>query len=72
MKANIYLIKVWNGIRYDKNGNITCELINGCGKIKKYYDNGNLEFEGEYFNGLINGKGKEYNFKGQLLFKANI
>ena len=37
------------------------EIKNGKGKIKEYYDNGRLLFEGEYLNGLRNGKGKEYN-----------
>ena len=30
------------------------------GKGKEYYDNGKLEFEGEYLNGKRNGIGKEY------------
>ena len=29
------------------------------GKIKQYYDNGNLKFEGELLNGKRNGKGKK-------------
>ena len=32
----------------------------GNGFIKEYYDNGKIKFEGEYLNGEINGKGKEY------------
>ena len=27
-----------------------------------------LTFEGEYLNGRRNGKGKEYNYNGQLIF----
>ena len=27
-------------------------------------------FEGEYLNGLRNGKGKEYNSKGDLIFEG--
>ena len=31
------------------------------GKAREYYsDNENLKFEGEFKNGKINGKGKEY------------
>ena len=29
-----------------------------------------LEFEGEYLNGEINGKGKEYNYDGKLRFEG--
>ena len=50
----------WNGKGYDINGNIIYKLINGNGKVKEYYYNDNLEFEGEYLNGKRNGKGKEY------------
>jgi len=28
------------------------------GKVKEYYDNGNIYFEGEYLNGKRNGNGK--------------
>ena len=52
----------WKG--YDENGNIIYELKNGKGTIRKYYNSGKLEFEGEYLNGRINGKGKEYNTDG--------
>ena len=36
------------------------EKINGL--FNEYYDNGRLEFEGEYLNGKRNGKGKEQFF----------
>ena len=36
-----------------------------------YYNNGKLEFEGEYLNGKRNGKGKEYDdFDGRLIFEG--
>ena len=35
--------------------------------MKEYYENGILEFEGEYLNGQRNGKGKEYDFNGKLI-----
>ena len=57
----------WNGKGYDTSGNIIYELINGNGKVKEYWHNDLLKFEGEYLNGLRNGKGKEYNWKGKLV-----
>jgi len=53
-------ISKWNGNGYDESGNVIYELKNGKGKVKEYYDNGRLKFEGEYLNGFINRKGKEY------------
>ena len=40
------------------------------GKGKEYYDNGKLEFEGEYLNGERNGKGKEYYYDGKIKFEG--
>ena len=37
---------------------------------KEYHYNGKLKFEGEYLNGLRNGKGKEYDILGNLLFEG--
>ena len=54
-------------------GNIIYELINDDGKVKEYWNNGKLLFEGEYLNGKRwNGKGKEYScirliFEGEYL-----
>ena len=42
--------KKYNGKGFDKNGNITYELINGTGKVKEYDDDGILILEGEYLN----------------------
>ena len=47
------------------------ELKNGIGKVKEYYKNGQLKFEGEYLYGKRNGKGKEYNYKGELIFEGD-
>ena len=48
------------------------ELKNGKGKIEEHYDNGELKFEGEYLNGLTNGKGKEYyKVEDRKSFKEN-
>ena len=38
------------------------------GKVKKYYNNNKLLFEGEYLNGKINGKSKVYYNNGKLLY----
>ena len=61
--------KKWNGKGYDENGNIIYELINGNGKVKEYDYKGKLRFEGEYLNGKMNGKGKEYK-DGKLEFEG--
>ena len=34
--------------------------------MKEYHFNGNLKFDGVYLNGLRNGKGKEYDYEGNL------
>ena len=49
--------KRWNGIGYDYYGKKAFEIKNGEGKVKIYDRNGNLVFEGEYYNGVRNGKG---------------
>ena len=36
--------------------------------VMVYYHYGNLKFEGEYLNGKLNGKGKEYNYYGKLVY----
>ena len=60
----------WNGKGYDEKGNIIYELINGNGKVKEYWRDGQLIFEGEYLNGKINGKGKEYYQDNKLKFEG--
>ena len=54
--------KEWEGKGYDTLNNIAYELKEGKGLKKEYLFNGKLIFEGEYLNGLRNGKGKEYGF----------
>ena len=46
------------------------ELRNGNGKLKEYFDEGNLFFEGEYLNRQKNGKGKDYWNNGKLRFEG--
>ena len=55
---------------YDFNDNILYYLQNGKGRIKEYYYDGKLIFEGEYLNGKKNGKCKEYNYNGKLEFEG--
>ena len=66
-----YIIKKYNGKGYGEDGNIIYELKNGTGIIKEYDNyNSKFEFEGEYLNGLRNGKGKEYGYDGKLSFEG--
>ena len=55
-----YLIKI--------NNNYYSLIKNGKGYIKEYNNENRLEFEGEYSNGNINGRGKAYYRNGQLNF----
>ena len=52
--------KIWSGKGYNINGKLEYELKDGQGKIKEYFYNDTLRYEGEYLNGERNGKGKEY------------
>ena len=62
--------KIWNGKGYNINGNIEFEIKEGKGYIKEFDYNGELIFEGEYLNGLRNGKGKEFDSKGEIKFEG--
>ena len=57
--------KLWNIKGYNINGDMEFEIKSGKGNIKEYYDNGKLEYEGEYLNGERNGKGKKYFYNGK-------
>ena len=46
------------------------ELNNGKGNIKEYFYNDALEYDGEYLNGLRNGKAKKYYINGTLEFEG--
>ena len=48
------------------------EYLNGekNGKVREYYEHGQLKFEGEYLNNQKNGKIKEYYENGELLFEG--
>jgi len=56
-----------HGIRHDPENKVY--EYNGNGLIKDYNRYGYLIFEGEYLNGLRNGKGKEYNYDN-LVFEG--
>ena len=63
----------WNGKGYDEDGHQIYELINGSGKIREYNSHYDLNFEGEYLNGLKNGYGKKYRlgtleYEGEYLY----
>ena len=73
----------YNGIGYDRFGNIISKLNNGSvileveylngernGQGREYDDKGNIIFEGKYLNGERNGFGKEYDCSGKLLFEG--
>ena len=63
--------KMWNGKEDNIIGNKKFEIENGKGYIKEYsFMSEKLEFEGEYLKGERNGKGKEYNFFGDIKFEA--
>ena len=40
-------------------------------EIRNYYNNGEIEFEGEYVNGEKNGKGKDFNYNGKIRFEGH-
>ena len=45
-------------------------MKDGKGLIMEFFDNGILQSEYQYLNGERNGKGKEYNIFGNLIFKG--
>ena len=60
--------ELWNGKKRDYFNRVI-EIRNGknSGKIFEYDSDGNIKLEGQYINGEVNGKGKEYD-KGKLIF----
>ena len=56
--------KWWNGKGIDY------EIKNGKGYVKERDKYGKIIFEGEYENGLRNGKGKEIKSEGNILFEG--
>ena len=68
-KGEYLFDRKYNGKGYDENGNLVYEIKNGAGKVKEFDNNFKLLFEGEYYFGRRNGKGKEYNC-GKLIFEG--
>ena len=64
--------KKWSGNGLDIAKNTVYTIENGKGIIKKFYVGvyRGLRFEGEYLNGEVNGKVKEYYNQGKLLFEG--
>ena len=61
--------KKWNGIANVNFNNITYELRNGKGYFLEVDKNYTL-YIGEYLNGLLNGKGQEYQYTNKLLYEG--
>jgi len=61
-EGEYYNDKKWNGIVKDKNNNIY-ELKNENGYFLEINNTNNIFYVGEYINGALNGKGKEYRDK---------
>ena len=62
--------KIWNGNGYDKNSNMVFSIKDGKGSIKIFNNENILIREGEYLNGELNGKGKEYDCFGKIKFEG--
>ena len=67
---DMYSTNKYNGKGYDENGCLIYEIINGNGKVRDYYDDGTLYFEGEHKNGRKNGIGKQYDLKNKLEYEG--
>ena len=66
-----FIVKKWNGIGYDPEEKEIYRLENGKGSVIIFDDDGKLiGYEGEYLNGEKNGKGKEYDHSGELVFEG--
>ena len=69
--------KRWNGIQYEENTAKAYQLKDGRGFMQEYDYGGKmilirkeyLKFEGEFENGVRNGKGKEYDYEKKLIWK---
>ena len=62
--------KKWNGKLYDIETNNSYEIKDGSYIKKKYYENGKLKSEEEYFDEKLNGKYKEYYENSELKFEG--
>ena len=74
-EGEYYNGKRWNGKTNVENSNIKYELKNGKGYSLQFIFSGHVWdegswLEGEYVNGELNGKAKEYNENGRLIFEG--
>ena len=69
-KAEYLYGKKWNIKKYDENSNIVCEIINGKGTLRLYFNKYTNSFiESEYLYGELNGKQKIY-VNDKLIFEG--
>ena len=62
----------FKNIKFDSNEELSDGKVDNK-KVyfdKEYYEDGKLKYEGEYLNGIKNGKGKEYYSNGKLQFEG--
>ena len=63
--------EIKNGMGFIKNHKFEGEYMNGeLIYVKKYNWINDLQYECEYLNGKRNGKGKEYDYNGKLIFEG--
>ena len=58
------------GYKIDGGEELDFKIKNGKGHIKEYHENGKIKFEGDYLNGLKQGKGKLYDAEGYLRYEG--
>ena len=63
---------IWDGKGYDKNKKNVFTINKGNGFIKEFNDDGILIYEGEYINGMRNGKGKQYDKDGKIIYEGEF
>ena len=67
--------RLWNISDYSSsNGQLLPKgsLQDGSGSVLSYHDNGELEAEGVYADGLPNGFWKYYDEKGRIIIEGNM
>ena len=73
-EAEILNGKIKTSKTYDEKTKNVLEFRNGNGYTRQYYDIYSdfniLKFEGEFKNGLRNGKGKEYGLLNNIIFEG--
>jgi hypothetical protein len=63
----------WESSTFLKVGAVQAFIFGGCfTQKKKYYENGKLEYEGEWDNDKWHGQGKFYRENGQLAYEGEL